>query len=345
MIKKGSRVALCLIVLSIYALMPSLSFAESIIIDHTCTNLEQVPEPWINQAKTMFRLSYGHTSHGSQIVTGMNLIKGEPDSLYWFDPNGTFGGLSFHDCEPSGDLGNPDRTTWAARTRDLLDRQDNDRNMIMWSWCGQADTSETNMQIYLDLMTQLENDYPDVTFIYMTGHLNGSGEEGQLNQRNNQVRAHCLEQGKNRILFDFADIETYDPDDNYFLDLGANDVCYYWVDGVRHNWADEWCAANPGECESCSCAHSRCLNCQLKGRAFWWMMARIAGWNPDACKGDFDNDGNVDGSDLAVFSTDFGRTDCSTEPPCEVGFDEDNDVDGSDLAVFATNFGRSDCPK
>ena len=30
----------------------------------------------------------------------------------------------------------------------------------------------------------------------------------------------------------------------------------------------------------------------------------------DPCEGDFDNDGNVDGSDFAVFVTDFGRTDC-----------------------------------
>ena len=28
------------------------------------------------------------------------------------------------------------------------------------------------------------------------------------------------------------------------------------------------------------------------------------------CEGDFDNDGDVDGSDLAVFAADFGRTDC-----------------------------------
>ena len=30
----------------------------------------------------------------------------------------------------------------------------------------------------------------------------------------------------------------------------------------------------------------------------------------DACEGDFDSDGDVDGSDLAVFAADFGRTDC-----------------------------------
>ena len=62
------------------------------------------------------------------------------------------------------------------------------------------------------------------------------------------------------------------------------------------------------------------------------------------CKGDFDGDGDVDGSDLAVFAADFGRTDCGSEPPCEGNFDGDNDVDGSDLAVFAADFGRTDCP-
>jgi|LGVF01.1.fsa_nt_gb hypothetical protein len=63
-----------------------------------------------------------------------------------------------------------------------------------------------------------------------------------------------------------------------------------------------------------------------------------------ACEGDFDNDGDVDDSDLAVFAADFGRTDCDTGDKCEGDFDGDNDVDGSDLAVFAADFGRADCP-
>ena len=66
---------------------------------------------------------------------------------------------------------------------------------------------------------------------------------------------------------------------------------------------------------------------------------------PICCEGDFDDDGDVDGSDLAVFAADFGRTDCTGSPyPCEGDFDDDGDVDGSDLAVFAADFGRTDCP-
>jgi hypothetical protein len=60
------------------------------------------------------------------------------------------------------------------------------------------------------------------------------------------------------------------------------------------------------------------------------------------CEGDYNKDGDVDGSDLAIFAADFGRTDCSGD--CEGDFDEDGDVDGSDLATFAADFGRTDCP-
>lgn len=62
------------------------------------------------------------------------------------------------------------------------------------------------------------------------------------------------------------------------------------------------------------------------------------------CEGDFDGDDDVDGSDLAVFAADFGRTDCGSGPPCEGDFDHDGDVDGNDLATFAADFGRTDCP-
>jgi len=255
---------------------------QPIIIDHTCTNLNKVPDYWIEQAKAQLRLSYGHTSHGSQPITGMDVLMVDPanDGLYDFNKNGAIVSdtLSLADRTPSGDLGNPDRVTWESRTRTYLNGSGSDRNVVVWSWCGQADTSEENINTYLTLMNGLEDDYPDVTFVYMTGHLNGTGVEGNLNVRNNQIRDYCT--ANNKILFDFADIESYDPDGNYFLDRGATDTCNY--DGG--NWADEWCAAHPGDplCEACDCAHSRSLNCNLKGRAFWWMLARITGWSGTA---------------------------------------------------------------
>jgi hypothetical protein len=147
----------------------------------------------------------------------------------------------------------------------------------MWSWCGGvSDNTEAGINAYLNAMNQLEQNYPGVTFVYMTGHLDGSGETGNLNLRNNQIRNYC--RTNNKILFDFADIESFNPSGSYYLDRGADDGCYY--DGTTRNWAEEWCAAYPGECASYECAHSHPLNCDLKARAFWWMMARIAGWQP-----------------------------------------------------------------
>jgi hypothetical protein len=67
--------------------------------------------------------------------------------------------------------------------------------------------------------------------------------------------------------------------------------------------------------------------------------------NPIDCKGDFDNDNDVDGTNLVVFAADFGRTNCGSAPPCEGDFEPDGDVDFSDLTTFAADFGRPNCPR
>jgi hypothetical protein len=42
------------------------------IIDHLCTRLSDVPVRYITEAKNTLHIAYGHTSHGSQLITGMN---------------------------------------------------------------------------------------------------------------------------------------------------------------------------------------------------------------------------------------------------------------------------------
>jgi len=246
----------------------------AIIADHQCTNISQIPTKWIDQAKSSFKIWYGHTSHGSQITTGIKNIRAQYGTIYDFNKAGSNEALSYQ--EVGGDLGHRGDLTWEDKTRKQLNQPDNDRNVVMWSWCGGvSDNTKEGIDTYLKAINQLEIDYPDITFIYMTGHLDGSGESGNLHIRNNQIRSYCL--SHNKILFDFADIESYDPEGNYFLNHNANDNCDY----TGGNWAQEWCAEHPDSdlCRTCSCAHSQALNCNLKGRAFWWMMARIAGWD------------------------------------------------------------------
>jgi hypothetical protein len=63
------------------------------------------------------------------------------------------------------------------------------------------------------------------------------------------------------------------------------------------------------------------------------------------CEGDFDCDGDCDGTDAAAFKTDFGRSSfldpCINEDQCHGDFDCDNDCDGTDAALFKVDFGRS----
>ncbi|MCK5057312.1 MAG: hypothetical protein KAT34_11690 [Candidatus Aminicenantes bacterium] len=262
---------------------------EAVIIDHTCTDISQIPDYWIQQAKANLRIGYGHTSHGSQLATGIETFRGNPGSLYYYTYSGwgLVPGVFLNDywgnAGGAADLGHNGDLGWRDAAITMLNLPDNDRNVVIWSWCGGvSDNTVAGINTYLNAMNQLEQAYPGVTFIYMTGHLDGSGTAGNLHLRNEQIRAYCI--ANNKILFDFADIESYDPDGNGFLGRGADDDCYYY----GGNWADEWIAANPGSelaqlASACgSCAHSRRLNCVLKGRAFWWMMARVAGWEGGA---------------------------------------------------------------
>ena len=250
-----------------------------IIINHNCIKLDKVPVQYINAAKSNFRIYYNHTSHGSQISTGMSLINQEP---YNYNEDGAGGALSFDDHWDS-DLGHNGDLDWERTTRSVLNAPGNTRNVVMWSWCGGvSDNTEKGINTYLNAMDKLEKDYPNVKFIYMTGHCD-QWNDANLKARNNQIRNFCI--ANNKILFDFNDIECFDPDGKDFTNQFPNDDCSYGPPENRRNWAEEWVAANPTSplSQSCGsddcCAHSHPLNCNMKGRAFWWMVARMAGWD------------------------------------------------------------------
>lgn len=262
---------------------------DPIIIDHTCTDVSKIPDYWIEQAKENLRIGYGHTSHGSQLVTGIEAIRDKKGELFtysyssWGLVPGKFLNDLWGNAGGADDLGHEGDLGWRNATKTMLKKANNDRNVVMWAWCGGVSkNTQAGINTYLNAMAALEFQYPDVTFIYMTGHLNGSDVIGNLHARNEQIRSYC--RANNKVLFDFADIESYDPDGNYFLNRRGDDNCDY----KGGNWAIEWMAANPNSdlakivnvCGTCS--HSQRLNCVLKGSAFWWMMARIAGWEGDS---------------------------------------------------------------
>lgn len=282
---------------------------QPIIADHSIMNhvrLDEIPDSAIIEAKNSLHIAYGHTSHGSQITTGMTSLpafkelNGGAEGLYDWHDGPLNGSLDLDDRFVDGDLGNPDRTTWAERTRIYLDHADHEEvNVVMWSWCGQASSaSEEDIDTYLGLMNGLEQDYTGITFVYMTGHTDGSGLDGNLHLRNEQIREYCDANAK--VLFDFADIESYDPDGNYFGDNNVTDSCNYVDANGTGNWASEWQDAHTEDVDwyQCSAAHSEALNGNMKAYAAWWLWARIAGWSSDvessSTSGNDNNNSNDD---------------------------------------------------
>lgn len=242
-------------------------------VGHKSTNLDAIPAAYLLRAKKNLSVWYGHTSHGSQITSGMRAMNRAP---FTFNRDGSDGALKY--VETGGDLGHKGSLGWAKNTRKYLDAGGS-ANVIMWSWCGGcSDNNPEGVKIYLQMMAQLEKDYPGRVFVYMTGHLDGSGKSGNLHRVNNQIREFCRK--NNKVLFDFADIESCDPDGKSYLDLKCRDTCDYQDGDVRKNWAADWVKKNPdhGIDLPKSASHTHPLNGALKGRAFWAMMAHIAGW-------------------------------------------------------------------
>ena len=274
----------------------------SYLINHNHAHLEDlksIPIEWIEEAKENLNIAYGHTSHGSQLTSGMaNLdafMGGNDIYIYgpggamndsileFYDFNGGFGGALT--TTSANDLGNPNDDAWAAATEEYLDHPNNPgTNVIMWSWCNIAGHDIAKYLLHMENLISAysaggskgRNSTNQVNFVFITGHLH-----------NALIREHCTTY--NRTLYDFADIESYDPDDNYFLDKNVNDGCSY----PGGNWALEWISGktemtstsdtahneqNGGDWYQCGAAHTHPLNSNLKAYAAWYLFARLAGW-------------------------------------------------------------------
>lgn len=270
------------------------ALAGPIIIDHRHTDITQLTSGQLARAKAVLHIAYGHTSHGSQLTEGMRdlvdfangggLGLSYPNNFFAWNNGGTGGALDLHDYAMGGDVGYYPQ--WVNNTVAYLDNPANaDVNVIIWSWCGQMDNEYvdgTLSNYYLLPMAALETTYPDVVFVYMTGHTPDVGSMSASLDNNTKAACQAIKDfciANNKVLFDFNDIEHYNPDGTYFE--FTTDNCDYYVTNSGSpagNWATEWQASHTENVDwfSCYAAHSEPLNGNLKAYAAWALWCAIA---------------------------------------------------------------------
>jgi hypothetical protein len=246
------------------------------VINHTCVDLPSIPMEWIQAAQDDIKPHYAHTSHGEQLTVGLDLIDQEltgygfevgigylpevPEALCIFDGQ-TEEGYVTPDLYWQGESG-------LDLTREVLDSNP-DLNCSMWAWCTQLDSyTEADVSEYLSAMSQLETEYPGVTFVYMTGNAQAQGAEGyNRSLRNAQIRSYCA--ANDKFLYDFEDL------DSWWFNPSTNEWEHATAEWEGHTFPIENPHFNGDEA-----AHTTYESCEQKGRATWWLVARLAGWEP-----------------------------------------------------------------
>lgn len=240
--------------------------AQAIIVDHTCTDINKIPVYWINQVKSTMRIHYAHTSHGEQITEGLDRLSAADPTYSYYPDNCTVPVTTTHLSLMDGQYYDSYCETYVTPelywegdaamniTRSVLTSFD--VNVSLWAWCSQLDYySQSEVEVYLNNMAELETEFPGVTFIYMTGNAQSQEEQNRYD-RNEQIRAYCRQH--NKMLFDFADLDCWYDNEQYAVNGIPSEHPHYWGDEAGHTTYE---------------------SCENKARAFWWLLARIAGWD------------------------------------------------------------------
>lgn len=260
------------------AAMSSIAAAQSpLVIDHTCTNLEAIPLESIEQAKSPDKVfHYGHRSHGWQPVEGLIQIESTYGPTYNFDhaycslPTDTTA-FGMWDGMRYDDYVGPEAYWFSEDGMNELRSILTDNPQIrysMWSWCGEHHWWPLeDIQAYLDSLDQLGTEFPNVTFVYMTGNAeydHDSPDPWSIHarwERGNMIRTYCVEH--NKVLFDFEDLDCWYEGEQHTVTVQLDST---YVIPCQHPafWGEE-------------VAHTTLANCINKGKAFWHMMAVCSG--------------------------------------------------------------------
>ncbi len=240
-----------IVMLMVSLLSPIYAMAAGIVVDHRHVDIV-IPDYWVQQAKQV-RSVLRHASVGGNIRDALENLQRIDNK---FDlTNMIFSGRS-----------NPD---WEAKIADLNNFSASNLNnydVFAQKFC--FIDQNANWVIYRDSMVNLENNYASKKFVWWTMPIMSSDQYDNnaslRNNFNNSVRQYFQNASNNKVLFDVADIESHKQNGSQCLDgIGREIMCMEYAK-----------LAYTGDT-----GHLNLTGATRVAKAYWYLMARLAGWD------------------------------------------------------------------
>lgn len=255
MIKSAVLVAACF-------LASARARAQSVVVDHTCVDSADraIPQEFLDKARGL-KVLFGHQSVGGNVMEGLAALAEQKKERYACEFVNEPEASAFDEKAVWGEFAvgeNEDPSRKIAHFREKLEEGYGKKaDVAMMKLCFVDFTDDkarakATFEECRDAMEALEKAFPKLRLVWWTAPLEESGNAGR-NEYNRLVREHCKAEGK--ILFDLADIESHDAKGKA---RGEPSLCKaYSEDGGHLNDEGKRRAA----------------------RAWWWLTARLAGWD------------------------------------------------------------------
>jgi hypothetical protein len=224
----------------IFLLLPQIAGAQAIIANHNTVDLTLIPGAALLPAANM-RVMLRRASVGGNISGGLDALQTE---------NAQYD----HSHWVFFDRGNPG---WQAKIADFVSStiaNESSYDVFSMKFCFIDPDADFNC--YRDSLLWLESHYLNKIIVWWTIPIETSGNTNRQ-VFNDNVRTYASANGK--VLFDMADIESHNAAGEKLIDGSGREL-------QQGDWSSDG-------------GHLNDAGSRRVASAWWWLMARVAGWN------------------------------------------------------------------